>query len=228
MRKYIIFGVAAVLLFVGCHHQQENKVKFSGRILMLGRSVMAGWFEHWGGYEHVQKEGFDLYYGPMYSPPQIVQSAISQMEAHGVDSSWVVFFKLCFEDFEGGSQEEARQNLERNKEYVKQVYAQVKSKGAVIIVATALPKVCEYTTSYLRWNHRQYNQWLMDMASSNDDFYVFDMYSVLADSNGCLRSDYASSPYDSHPNHRGYSALDGKFFPFLKANFQVGASLPGF
>ncbi len=225
----LILPLILMVSLGGCHKGDNNTAGFSGKILMLGRSVMGGWFEHWGDYSHVQKDGYDLYYGEMQSPPAIVNSAISRMDSQGVDSKWIVFFKLCFVDFYGGSQQEAQENLARNKEYVREVYEQVKSRGAILIVGNALPQVCEYTTSYLKWNHSQYNAWLEEMARENEGFYVFDMYSVLVNSKGCLRSDYSVSPYDSHLNDKAYSALDAKFFPFLKNNFKVvSIHIPGF
>ena len=48
---------------------------------------------------------------------------------------------------------------------------------------------------------------------------VFDLYSVLADSAGNLKSEYAAGPDDSHPNEAGYTALDSAFFPFLEAHY---------
>ena len=58
---------------------------FSKRILMLGQSVMAGWFDHWADSSHVVKNGYELFYGEMESPPDIVVSAINRINQRNIE-----------------------------------------------------------------------------------------------------------------------------------------------
>jgi hypothetical protein len=90
----------------------------------------------------------------------------------------------------------------------------------MMIVGNALPQVASATDQWLVWNHRQYNQRLLDLAAQHPaTLQVFDLYSVLVDSSGNLKSGYATGADDSHPNEAGYTALDSAFFPFLEAHY---------
>ncbi len=196
----------------------DGKIK----VFMMGRSVMAGWFEHWGSdtVEPVEKGHFVLYYRELESPPGIVRSVENHVNQIQAKNS-LVFFKFCFEDFWGGSKEEAKQNLLTNKEYIQQVYRIVVEKNHLkLIIGNALPKVEAYTDSYLVWNHREYNRWLREFAEKHrGKVFVFDQYSILADGEGNLKAKYAVSREDSHLNEQAYRDLDTKFFQFLEENF---------
>ncbi len=59
----------------GSHHGTE--------VLMMGRSVMGGWFEHWGydWNEPVTRDGYLLYYREVATPPDIGTDAASAIAA---------------------------------------------------------------------------------------------------------------------------------------------------
>jgi hypothetical protein len=188
-------------------------------VYMLGRSVMAGWFSHWGGSPYARGR-FTLEYHPVQPPPDIVASAQAIIDSLTLCDEPVLFFKLCFLDFVGGDSLAAQQNLDRNVGYVDSVYTAATGRGLKMIVGNALPKVADSTDRWLVWNHLQYNQRLLDLAAQHPStLSVFDLYSVLADSAGSLNPAYATSPSDSHPNDVGYTALDSLFFPFLDAHY---------
>ena len=188
-------------------------------VYMLGRSVMAGWFSHWGGSPYT-RDRFTLEYHEVQSPPDIVASALAIVDSLLLCDQPVLFFKLCFVDFVGGDSLTAQENLDRNVGYVDSVYAAASRRGLKMIAGNALPQVANASDAWLVWNHRQYNQRLLDLAAQHPDtLAVFDFYSVLADGSGNLKSGYASGPDDSHPNDAGYAALDSAFFPFLEAHY---------
>jgi hypothetical protein len=188
-------------------------------VYMLGRSVMAGWFTHWGGSPYSWGR-FTLEYHAVQSPPDIVASARAIIDSLTLCDQPVLFFKLCFEDFVGGDSFAAQENLDRNVGYVDSVYAAATRRGLQMIVGNALPQVANATDQWLVWNHRQYNQRLLDLAAQHPvTLRAFDLYSVLADSAGNLNSAYATGAGDSHPNGAGYTALDSAFFPFLEQHY---------
>jgi hypothetical protein len=188
-------------------------------VYMLGRSVMGGWFNHWGADPYTWGR-FTLEYHEVQSPPDIVASAQATIDSLTLCDQPVLFFKLCFEDFDGGDSLAAQANLDRNVGYVDSVYAAATGRGLKMIAGNALPQVANATDQWLVWNHRQYNQRLLDLAAQHPGtLEVFDMYSVLADSSGNLKSGYASGTDDSHPNEAGYTALDSVFFPFLEEHY---------
>jgi hypothetical protein len=188
-------------------------------VYMLGRSVMGGWFSHWGTDPYTWGR-FTLEYHEVQSPPDIVTSAQAIIDSLTLCDQPVLFFKLCFVDFVGGDSTSAQENLDRNAIYVDSVYAAANRRGLKMIASNALPQVANATDQWLVWNHHQYNQRLLDLAAQHPDtLEVFDLYSVLADSAGNLNPAYATNSGDSHPNDAGYTALDSAFFPFLEAHY---------
>src|SRR4030042_3062706 len=233
MKKYayLVFLLALLLFMPLCKNKSNDDnnndnnppppPQFSHRILMLGRSVMGGWFEHWGNSEHVNRNGYDLYYGQMESPPDIVTTAIQKINQQNVDATWAVFFKFCFVDFYGNSRQDAEYSLNEKKQYLEQIRQEVRTqRNAILIIGNALPETCNNTSQNLIWLHKEYNAWVNQLASSDSRIKVFDQYSVLATAGGCLKQGYAQDPWDAHLTNQAYNALDQQFFPFLNANVQ--------
>jgi len=241
--KLSIFAVTAVLLFmvIGCggsetgtddegryergneyEEDQETQERQGGGDLeagaravhMCGRSVLGGWFEHWGwdwDYENpVRLDGYSLYYHEMDVPPEIIYSAAEVADGLGRQGGGVMFFKLCFDDFEGGDQSSAGDNLENNKEIIREVVrAAVEDNGLTLILGNALPVVREYFDRWMLWNQQEYNAFIAGLSREyGDRVLVLDLYGTLASPEGWLRPEYAADPYDSHLNAAAYSALD--------------------
>lgn len=192
-------------------------------IHMCGRSVLGGWFEHWG-WEYdpespVSFNGYILIYHEMDSPPGIADTAEAVARAIGNNGGGIMFFKLCFADFVGGDEQSARENLAANEEIVRGVTGvAVDQEGLTLILGNALPMVREYTDDWLMWNHRAYNDFLENLASSyGGRVLILDLYDTLTAPGGWLRPDYASDPEDSHLNGNAYAALDAVLIRLLAA-----------
>jgi hypothetical protein len=190
----------------------------AGMVYMLGRSVMSGWFTRWGADPYTFGR-FTLEYHAVQPPPGIVAGVQAIVDSLALCDEPVLFFKLCFVDFVGGDSGTAQENLDRNIVYVDSVYAAARGRGLKMIVGNALPQVVSATDQWLVWNHRQYNAWLRSLERPQATVRIFDLYSVLADSSGNLRSEYATGSDDSHPNEAGYTALDSAFFPLLEQHY---------
>ncbi|MBN2025435.1 MAG: SGNH/GDSL hydrolase family protein [Actinobacteria bacterium] len=190
-------------------------------VYMCGRSVLGGWFEHWGwdyDYENPVRFGpYDLVYEEMDVPPGIVDTAIGVARAAAESGGGTLFFKFCFEDFVGGDEYGARENLEDNMRMVGEVAeAVVGEEGLTLIVGNALPMVREYSDEWLVWNHREYNRFLEELADAyGGRVIVLDLYGTLSTSGGWLRPEYAADAYDSHLNDAAYDALDAKLAEIL-------------
>jgi hypothetical protein len=191
-------------------------------VYMCGRSVLGGWFEHWGwdyDPDNLPRLGsFTLVYREMDVPPGIVDTAIeAAREAAANGSAWM-FFKFCFEDFVGGDESEARRNLEVNKRIVSEIVeAAVEDEGLTLIIGNALPMVREYTDEWLVWNHREYNRFLEELAGAyGGRVLILDLYGALSTSDGYLRPEYAADPYDSHLNEAAYDRLDSELAGILR------------
>ena len=184
-------------------------------VLMLGRSVMQGWFDHWGrdGDSPVSRDGYTLRYGEIASPPDIAGSAGERI-ANAPDGT-IVFFKLCFVDFESYSAADTEARLAEDLGYVTQVVDAAGERGCVVILGTALPRVRAETNPELTELHERYNAALEAIAADRPDVRVFDLYGTLAAPDGSLDADFAASPEDSHLNDRAYDALDAGFFALL-------------
>lgn len=202
--------------------EAEDEQSDKQKVLMMGRSVMGGWFEYWDSdtSQPVEQGDFILYYKEVETPPDIVDSAKDYVDEIDDDKP-IIFFKFCFDDFWAGDKSEAKANLSDNKKYIRQVYdAVAEDHGLKLIIGNALPKVKAYTDSDLVWNHRSFNKWLEEFANDHSgEVYIFDQYSVLTDSKGNLKSEYAIDREDSHLNENAYSALDEDFFDLLERNF---------
>jgi hypothetical protein len=190
----------------------------SGGVLMMGRSVMAGWFAHWGsdGTSPVQRSGRTLTYREIEGPEGIARSAGEAIGEAPPGST--VFFKFCFVDFNGGDAATARAELERNQGYVSEVVDAAGARGVHLIIGNALPKTTGETTPELVAEHKAYNSWLQHLTPGHDGSVgVFDMYGVLAGPNGALKPGYAIAPDDAHLTEAAYTALDAAFLPLLEA-----------
>jgi hypothetical protein len=191
---------------------------FGDQVYLLGRSVMAGWFDHWG-YDTLWRERFTIAYREVQPPPDIVTSVMDVVNQRGVPGP-VISFQLSFEDFAGGDSATAWANLERNMDIVQQVYdTVVVSRGLRLVIGGALPQVASATDAWLVWNHTTYNARLASFASQHDGVRVFDLYGILSDTGGSLRSSYAASSTNSHLNEQAYTALDEQWFSFLEQNY---------
>ena len=192
----------------------REMVAYGREVHMCGRSVLGGWFEHWGwGWDYedpVSFHGYSMIYHEMDSPPGIAGTAREVIDEVSGRGGGVVFFKLCFADFEGGDRENAETNLERNEDVAKEVVNAAMEKGNVtLLLGNALPVVREYCDEWLVKNQRGYNAYLEDLAEANPGrVVVVDLYDILATPDGRLRPEYAADPYDSHLNDAAYKALD--------------------
>jgi len=200
----------------------DDVVRGENVVYMCGRSVLGGWFEHWGwdyDYENPVRFGsYDLVYEEMDVPPGIVDTAVDVARDAAESGGGTIFFKFCFEDFVGGDEYEARENLEDNERMVSEVAeAVVDEEGLTLIIGNALPMVREYTDEWLVWNHREYNRFLEELADTyGGRVVVLDLYGTLVTSGGWLRPEYAADAYDSHLNDAAYDALDAKLAEILR------------
>jgi len=201
--------------------EEAAEVETSNLIWMCGRSVMAGWFEYWGGNieSSLKRKGYTLVYKELYEPPEIVNSIEVHLKDLGSKKP-VVFFKLCFADFIGDTRQDASANLAEHKEYIQDVYDLVVGKYDLkLLIGNGLPQVKNDTDDDLVWNYERYNQWLENFADEHkDEVAIFDFYGLLTGDSGNLKAEYAVDTYDSHPNSKGYAALEGEFFEFLEEN----------
>ena len=189
---------------------------------MCGRSVLGGWFDHWGwDYDPgnpVRFGAYRLVYREMDVPPGIVDTAVETAREVGDAGGGIMFFKLCFADFVGGDEDSARENLESNQRMVRDVVeAAMEEEGLMLILGNALPVVEEYSDEWMVWNQREYNRFLEELADGyGGRVLVLDLYGVLSAPDGSLRPEYAADPYDSHLNDAAYDALDGELAKILQ------------
>ncbi len=231
LNKMSIVIVMSILALGGCGRDDTStEPGDTHTIYMLGRSVMEGWFEHWGwdsDDNHPVVHGrFTLYHRtvepPDGDPETMVNSVREIVDNIPSGQGAEVFFKLCFADFVGSSQSEAQANLTRNQGIVEGVYdIVVDENGHRLIVGNALPVPSNWIDEYIVWNQTQYNQWLLNLQSQHSGtVFVFDLYGILAGPTGAVRDEYTDGePDDAHLNTAGYNALDDQFFGFVEGEF---------
>lgn len=186
-------------------------------VLMMGRSVMGGWFEHWGREWDgpITREGHTLEYAQVDTPPTIVDTAIERIQ--GAPDGTIVFFKLCFADFWADDPGTVDTVLATNAGYVQAVVAAARERGLVIVLGNALPQTEQNTARYLVELHGRYNEALEDIADGREGVYVFDLYGALTDGGTSLAPGMAVSTNDAHLTDAAYDRLDEEFFPFLES-----------
>lgn len=183
-------------------------------VLMLGRSVMAGWFDHWGwDGESVSREGFVLRYGELAGPPDIADSACAYIADAPPGS--IVFFKFCFVDFSAGDRETADAELAEREEQARRVAECAATRPVTLVFGNALPQTASQSNPVLVDEHRRFDEWLREFANENGAFVV-DLNSELTDGAGSLRAEFASGPDDAHLTDVAYEALDEALFPVLR------------
>lgn len=185
-------------------------------VLMMGRSVMAGWFEHWGydGSGPVLEDGYALYLREVSGPPDIGRDAAGAIAA--LPDGTIVVFKLCFVDFWAADSADVSANVEENMGYVREVEAACAARGLPLVVGNALPMVRGEMTPGRAQAHRAFNEALAAFAAEKGpDVTVLDLYGTLAGSDGSLPRGLALSPDDSHLNDVAYLELDDELFGVL-------------
>jgi len=100
-----------------------------------------------------------------------------------------------------------------------------KKPGKLFIYVTAPPLVPGETTAENAARAREFNNWVKSdfvveykNRTGLDNFLVFDLYDVLADSSNCLKSEYRRSDTNSHPNDEGSRAATGSYLRYLREN----------
>jgi hypothetical protein len=188
-------------------------------VLLLGRSVMMGLFDHWewGGENGVVKSGFAFYYGELSSPPDIADDAVRYVDNAPPDT--VVLFKLCFVDFWARQPGDVEANLEENLGYVRRVVDAALARDIPLVLTTALPETQANTTPALLDLHRRYNDAVGAIAQDHATVYLFDLHDVLADQQGALYKGLAVSPSDAHLNDVAYFELEEELLDFLAQEF---------
>jgi hypothetical protein len=98
-----------------------------------------------------------------------------------------------------------------------------KYPGKIFIFLTAPPLVPNQTTpengsrarNFSNWTKASfYNQYKQETGI--DNFLVFDLFDILADSSNCLKKEYRINENDSHPNPAGLKTATGEFIRFLE------------
>jgi hypothetical protein len=182
---------------------------------MMGRSVMRGWFDHWGwdGQTPVIRDGHEFSYVELASPPDIATSAEERIGSAPEGS--IIVFKLCFVDFEADSASGEHSKLTENLGYAERVVTAARERGHPVILGNALPRVAGETNADLVELHRSYNAALDALAANDSGVSVLDMYGVLTGDEGELSARYAVSAGDSHLSEAAYDALDTALFELL-------------
>ncbi len=223
LKKVGVVAVLCVLALGGCTQKQSA----IGTFYMLGRSVLEGWFVHWGwdwdDTHPVVRDSFTIYHRYNAGPDEGMVDTTRSIVGHIPSTPKpVIFFKLCFVDFTGGTQADADANLSRNKAIVDSVYKiVVTDRGYQLIIGNALPVPSGSIDQYIVWSQTQYNSYLSTLHTQHpNQVFVFDFYSVLAGTNGAIKNEYTDGePDDAHLNEAGYNAIDTPFFNFLETNF---------
>jgi len=139
----------------------------------------------------------------------------------------LVMFKSCYPNSNiKASGEEPGDPLSDYKAVFNQLKDDFSKKPDVIFIyATSPPLVPARTTEENAGRMREFNEWLKNSyideyrSSTNaDNFYVFDLFDVLAGEDNYLRKEFRRNDRDSHPNGQGSMAATQSFMTWLSEN----------
>jgi hypothetical protein len=158
------------------------------------------------------------------------------LDAHEND---IVMFKSCFPNSDivgdgnppGDPNDQTRltSNYKATLESLKEIFKKYPDKTFIFI--TAPPLVPGQTNPSNSARAREFNNWSKNVLYDEykrktqlDNFLVFDLFDILADSSNCLRKEYRTNDNDSHPNASGLTKATNEFTQFLKNKNIVGVS----
>jgi hypothetical protein len=202
------------------------------RVAMAGRSVMGHWFKFWNfpdmlsryaiyfpwpiPYRVHTKGPYRLDYvrivppDPDQASPSYGKETLSSLRAQvGGKRYDAMFFKLCFVDFRDRKLKDEitmRKLFDGMKSLISEVHAFAREEKAKLILGNALPVL--KPGEYAQRLRREYNEWIAEYAGISGDITVFDLFGLLADDQGTLRTDLARNPFDPHLNKKAYSILE--------------------
>jgi hypothetical protein len=202
------------------------------RVAMAGRSVMGHWFKFWNFPEMLSryaiyfpwpipyrvhtKGPYRLEYvrivppNPDQANPSYGKETLSSLCAQvGGKRYDAVFFKFCFVDFRDRKLNDEitmQQLFDGMKTLISDVHAFAREEKAHLILGNALPVL--KPGKYAQRLRREYNAWIGEYAGRSGDIAVFDLFGLLADDQGSLRTDLARNPFDPHLNKKAYSILE--------------------
>jgi hypothetical protein len=145
----------------------------------------------------------------------------------------IIMFKPCFPNSDVISEGTAPGNpsaKERTVWNYKAVFEKLSdlfagSPERLFIYVTAPPLVPGETTAEDAGRAREFNNWVKSEfvdeykeKTGKNNFYVFDLFDVLADSGNCLKQEYMRSETNSHPNAAGSREATARFLKFLRDN----------
>ena len=144
----------------------------------------------------------------------------------------IVMFKSCFPNSNiagEGTGDGDPTSPERTVANYKAVFTRLKADmkqypNRLFIYLTAPPLNPDKTNPENAARAKQFNDWLLSEFQPGylgetgvTNFYVFDLFGVLADENNVLRNEYRrAKPGDSHPNQNGSTAAVAGFIDFFK------------
>jgi hypothetical protein len=202
------------------------------RVAMAGRSVMGHWFKFWNfpemlsryaiyfpwpiPYQVHTKGPYRLEYvrivppDPERADPSYGKETLSSLRAQvGGKRYDAMFFKLCFVDFRDRKLKDGitmQKLFDGMKSLISDVHAFAREEKAKLILGNALPVL--KPGEYAQRLRREYNEWIGEYAGRSSDIAVFDLFGLLADDRGILRTDLARNPFDPHLNKKAYSILE--------------------
>jgi len=145
----------------------------------------------------------------------------------------IIMFKPCFPNSDIGAEGTPPGNpLEKDRTVwnYKSVFAHLKEQfskapGKSFIYVTAPPLVPTETSVENANRAREFNDWVKNdfvadymKRTGMENFRVFDLFDILADSSNCLQPAYRRSETNSHPNANGSREATGRFLQFLREN----------
>ena len=145
----------------------------------------------------------------------------------------IIMFKSCYPNNQivgdgtppgnPGDKTKLISNFEATFDSLRVLFSKYPEKTFIYVTSPPLvpgqtdPGQSERARSFANWVKGDFlTRYKSETNLSN--MFVFDLFDILADQSGCLRTDYRRSDSDSHPNATGLKEATNQFIDFLHKN----------
>ncbi len=201
MKKVLAFLAAAGFLLTACG-ESTQEVDENGLpdidetqpyyVHMIGGPEYQSWFNFLKQKRSESKQGSDdifLYHeinSGLDAKPLVQEFVDNKVDGY-VN---LILVGLGPYDYEGGSQEAAEVNFERNKAYIQSLIDITLDNGVVLLVGNGYPRTAEETDEFLLWNHEQTRLFLKEKMEETYRTYNFSVKrSVGSNETGLIRDE---------------------------------------
>ncbi|MFC1810155.1 hypothetical protein ACFLZH_01515 [Patescibacteria group bacterium] len=195
MKKLLAFLVAASVLLAGCGGPEDPTTDLNDidetlpyYIHLIGDPEYHGWFDNLKEQRaNATQSSGDIFIfhkvDSAFDSKELVADLVNKRSDGYVN---FIFVGLGPNNYEGGTQEQAEQSFNKNKQFVNELIDLTLYNDVVLLVSNGYPKPADQTDEYLLWNHEQMLLFFKEQMEATYRVYMFSIKRPLGDDAGAL------------------------------------------